>query len=288
MTAAALQHVSIRRVVLQVADLERSLEFYRGVLGFEIKTGNSDGRRAVRLGPHQSDDVLLELIEKPGARPVPRRGLLGLYHFAVLLPERADLGRFIVHAANSGTRLAAADHLFSEALYLVDPDGLQVEVYCDRPRSTWQYRHGELAADTLPLDFSPVVAAAEGTTWNGLPAGTTIGHVHFYIGDIPAARAFYVEGLGFAPTIESFPGALFVAADGYHHHVGLNTWAAGAPVATDDDARLVRWEFEADANGVMSMAGRLRAAGLAFNEDAGSLAVVDPWGIAARITRRVD
>lgn len=286
MTVAALKHVSIRRVVLQVADLDRSVAFYRDILGFAVRDREAGVQHVARLGPRHSDDVLLELMEKPGARPVPRGGLLGLYHFAVLLPERADLGRFIVHAANTGVRLAAADHLFSEALYLTDPDGLQVEVYCDRPRSAWLYRNGELAADTLPLDFTPVVAAAERTTWDGLPSRTTIGHVHFYIGDVAAARAFYVDGLGFAPTIASFPGALFVAADGYHHHVGLNTWAAGAPVATDDDARLLRWEFEAGADGVNSMAGRLRAAGLAFTQDAGSLAVVDPWGIAARITRR--
>ncbi len=277
--------VRIGRVVLQVADLDRSLAFYRDIVGFDVQTTNEDTTRVAVLGVRGRPEPRLELREKVGVRPVPRRGLLGLYHVAVLLPGRADLGRFIVHAANAGARFAAADHLFSEALYLTDPDGLQVEVYCDRPRAAWQYRNGELVADTLPLDFSPLVEAAAGTTWDGLPPGTTIGHIHLYVGDLAAARAFYVDGLGFAPTITSFPGALFVSAGGYHHHVGLNTWAASAPVATDDDARLLLWELHVgDRATLTDIVERLRASGVVVTEDAGGATAYDPWQIAVRIT----
>jgi len=278
--------VHIGRVVLQVADLERSLAFYRDVIGFDLQTtSDHDNARAAILGVRGRPEHLLELREKTGVRPVPRRGLLGLYHVAVLLPGRADLGRFIVHAANTGARFAAADHLFSEALYLTDPDGLQVEVYCDRPKSAWQYRNGELVGDTLPLDFSPLVSAAEGTSCDGLPPGTTIGHVHFYVGDLTAARTFYVDGLGFAPTITSFPGALFVSAGGYHHHVGLNTWASGAPIATDGDARLVEWELVVDDRATLdAVVERLRSAGIVVADDAGAVTAHDPWRIAVRVT----
>ncbi|MCC7042234.1 MAG: VOC family protein [Acidobacteria bacterium] len=276
----------VGRVILQVADLDHSLGFYEDVVGFRVIDHTIvDGRRVARLGLDRPTTHLLELREKPGVRRVPPRGLIGLYHFAILLPERADLGRFIVHAANAGAPFAAADHLFSEALYLTDPDGLQVEVYRDRPRHEWTFHHGGIVGDTLPLDFDPIVAAAAGTAWTGLPAGTVIGHVHLYVRDLVQARAFYVSALGFAPTLTSFPGALFVAAGDYHHHVGLNTWAAGAPQATDDDARMLLWELVLpDPTHVAAAAARLRDAGHAVTADDAAFVVHDPWNIAVRLT----
>lgn len=281
----AAAHVG--QVTLQVADMERSLAFYEGVIGFHRHAISSDGDgRTVSLGVRGRPESLIELREKPGVRPVSRRGQIGLYHVAVLLPDRADLGRFIVHATNEGARFAAADHLFSEALYLTDPDGLQIEVYRDRPREEWTYMNGELVGDTLPLDFDPVVASAAGTTWQGLPAGTVIGHVHLYVRDLQQAAAFYVSALGFAPTLTSFPGALFVAAGEYHHHVGLNTWAAGAPLATDDDARMIQWQLVLPGPvDVDAAAARLRQAGYALEADPRGLSVVarDPWRIAVQL-----
>lgn len=276
----------VGRVTLQVADLDRSLTFYEEVVGFHvIEQTTVDGRRVARLGLDGPTTHLLELREKPGVRRVPPRGLIGLYHFAILLPERADLGRFIVHAADAGARFAAADHLFSEALYLTDPDGLQVEVYRDRPRHEWTYRHGEILGDTLPLDFDPIVAAAAGTAWTGLPPGTVIGHVHLYVRDLAPARAFYVSALGFTPTLTSFPGALFVAAGDYHHHVGLNTWAAGAPEATDDDARMLWWDLVLPGpTHVAAAAARLRDAGHDVSAEGAAFVARDPWKIAVRLT----
>lgn len=274
------------QVTLQVADLDRSLAFYQHVVGFHlIDRTIADGRRVAGLGAGHASECLLELREKPGARRVPPRGLIGLYHFAVLLPERADLGRFIVHAAGTGTRFAAADHLFSEAIYLTDPDGLQVEVYRDRPRSDWTYRNGEVTGDTLPLDIDPIVASAVGTAWSGLPAGATIGHVHLYVRDLAEAHAFYVAALGFAPTLTAMPGALFVAADGYHHHVGLNTWASSAAQATDADARLLAWDLVLpDATQVDAARARLRDAGYTVVAAGDAWVARDPWDIAVRLT----
>lgn len=276
----------VGRVSLQVADLGRSLSFYRDVIGFQVVEHETrDGRAAARLTSTSGERVLLELRERRGIRRVPPRGLVGLYHFAVLLPTRGDLGRCLVHAVNAGAQVASADHLVSEALYLIDPDGLTIEIYRDRPRDEWRTTNGELAMASLPLDTDAVVAAAGDTEpWRGLPAGTTIGHMHFYVGNLAQANEFYIEGLGFRPVVRSYPGALFVAAGGYHHHVGLNTWAAHMPTATADDAKLLDWELavptQSDADVV---AERMVARGYAISRRGDRYEVDDPWGIRAVI-----
>jgi catechol 2,3-dioxygenase len=276
---------SIGRVTLQVADLERSRSFYRDLIGFREIERSTSGANTSRLGVDASNNVWLELIEKRGVRKVPPRGLMGLYHFAVLLPSREDLGRFLVHALNAGGRVASADHLVSEALYLVDPDGLTIEVYRDRPRSEWKRNGGELMLATLPLDTDGVAGAADGA-WRGLPAGTVIGHIHLYIGDLDGAEDFYHHGLGFDPVLRSFPGALFVSAGGYHHHVGLNTWAAHTRVATDDDARMLSWEMVVPKAAMAAVGDRLRAGGYTVTDTEAGIASVDPWDNRVRVIAR--
>jgi len=271
----------IGRVRLQVADLGRSLRYYGEVLGFRV-IERAEGRAV--LGAHGSDAPLVELVEKPGARAVPRRGLLGLYHFAVLLPDRAALGRFLAHLGQIGAYAGMSDHHVSEAIYLTDPDGLGIEVYADRPRSAWLQRGPELAMATEPLNTADVIRAAGGEPWTGIPAGTTIGHVHHYVGDIEQAARFYHQGLGFDAVVWSYPGALFLSAGGYHHHVGLNTWAAGSPAATDGDARLLHWELLLPgAAAIEGAAESLRAGGFAPEPAEGGWIARDPWGIAVRI-----
>ena len=179
------------RVTLQVADLDRSLAYYERVLGFRVL------RRAAEvatLGAATGDTPLVELHERAGVAPVSRRGLLGLYHFAILLPDRAALGRFLRHLAELDVYAGSADHLVSEALYLTDPDGLGIEVYADRPRETWGHTGRELAMASDPLDVDDLVGAAGVERWSGMPAGTVIGHVHLYVGDLDQAAAFYHQG----------------------------------------------------------------------------------------------
>jgi len=236
------------------------------------------------LGPHGEDRVVIELTAKPGVRTVPRRGLLGLYHFAVLLPDRAALGRFITHLSEIGAYAGMSDHLVSEAVYLTDPDGLGIEVYADRPRESWTVNDRQLELTTKPLDVNSVVAAAGGKKWDGMPSGTRIGHVHFYVGDIEQAADFYHAGLGLDKIVWSYPGALFMSAGGYHHHVGVNTWAAGASPATDDDARLVDWElFVPDADAVQAAAKSLETAGFEVATEGDSIVARDAWGIKLRL-----
>jgi catechol 2,3-dioxygenase len=276
----------VGRVTLQVAHLERSLAFYRDLVGFRlIERTRDDGTPAAALGADGSAEPLVVLREKPGVRPVPRRGLVGLYHFALLLPDRAALGRFVRHAGEAGIPMGTADHLVSEALYLTDPDGLQMEVYADRARSSWTIENREYVMAVDPLDVQSLLAEAGTVAWSGVPAGSTIGHVHFYVGDLTRAAAFYHRGLGFDKVAWSFPGALFVSAGGYHHHVGLNTWAAGAPPASDDDARLLHWDLILpNGSDVAAVVDSLAAQGFEASLDDGRGQARDPWGIRATIS----
>ena len=269
-------------VRLQVSNLARSLAYYERVLGFRALTHSGD---RVTLGTASGDAAILELREKAGAKPVPRRGRLGLFHFAILLPDRASLGRFVAHLSEIGAHAGSSDHLVSEALYLYDPDGLGIEVYADRPRAAWRYEGREVAMATLPLDLASLVAAGGGERWAGMPNGTTIGHVHLHVGDLDRGAAFYHDALGFDKIVWSYPGALFLSAGGYHHHLGTNTWAAGASPATDDDARLIEWELVLpDVASVRDAAASIeRNGGAVEREPDGTVLARDPWGTALRL-----
>lgn len=271
----------VGRVRLQVADLDRSISYYQTVIGFRLRSRNGG---TAELGPHDEDGVLLELREKPGVHSVARRGRIGLYHFAILLPSRPDLGRFLRHVAEIGERAGMSDHFVSEAIYLTDPDGMGIEVYADRPRSAWRHDARQLTMTTAPLDADDLIAAGGSEPWSGAPAGTVIGHVHLYVRDIDQAAAFYHDALGFDKVVWNYPGALFLSAGGYHHHLGTNTWAAAAPVATDDDARLIEWEVVVPtARDVSDAAASLERAGFSVERAGESAAARDPWGTQVRL-----
>jgi len=266
---------------LQVADLGRSLDFYQPVIGLRVLEREGAW---VRLGAHGDDRPLVELHERPGATPAPRRGRLGLFHFAILLPDRSSLGRFLVHLAESAVAAGMSDHLVSEAIYLTDPDGLGIEVYADRPRALWTHSHGELAMTTMPLEVHGVRAAAGGGSWDGMPPGTVIGHVHLHVGDLEQAATFYHVGLGFDKTVWSYPGALFMAAGGYHHHLGTNTWAATASPAAEDDARLLEWTIVVpDEATIDAVAESIAERGASISRSGSGIVTRDPWGTAVRI-----
>src|SRR5678815_2323326 len=186
------------RVRLAVSDVSRSVAYYTEVLGFR-----ADRDRNVAVLTAVDGAPLIELQEQDGVRPVPARGRLGLYHFAILLPDRAALGRFVTHLADVGAYAGSADHLVSEALYLGDPDGLGIEVYADRPRAEWRTNGREIAMVTEPLDLRALVRAGSGLPWVGMPAGTTIGHVHFHVANLSEAKAFYHRVLGLDKVVWS-------------------------------------------------------------------------------------
>ncbi|MGH2874050.1 MAG: VOC family protein, partial [Solirubrobacteraceae bacterium] len=223
-------------VRLTVSDLGRARAFYEQVLGLRTRTLGDDG---MAFGPPGPDaPALVELRADAFARRLDRRAT-GLFHLAILLPSRADLGHALLRIAQRRWPLdGASDHLVSEALYLSDPDGNGIELYHDRPRSKWRYDGGALQMATLPLDLGDVAGAAGqpvpgakgappgGGHWaqETVPAGTTIGHVHLQVADLRETEAFYHGLLGFDVVVRGYPGALFVSAGGYHHHIGLNTW----------------------------------------------------------------
>jgi catechol 2,3-dioxygenase len=272
------------RVKLQVADLARSIEFYEGVLG--LRTTSGDSSLAV-LAAHGSDTPIVELHERPGTKSNPVRSRLGLFHVAILMPDRPSLGRFVKHLAGIDIRAGASDHLVSEAFYLQDPDNLGIEVYADRPRNTWKRVGRQLMMATDPIDIAGLHSAADGP-WTGMPAGTTIGHVHLHVGDIPTASAFYSDALGFDRIVWHYPGALFLSAGGYHHHLGTNTWAGRAPSPSPDDAKLLEWTIELpDSASRKAAAESLANAGHAIEPDGatddGGFVASDPWGTRVRV-----
>jgi len=270
-------------VRLQVSSLERSLAYYEQILGMHVVARNTT---TASLGAVGDSRVLVRLEEKQGVRPA-RGGMLGLYHFALLLPDRPSLGRFVQHLASMNVRAGAADHLVSEAFYLSDPDGLGIEVYADRPRDTWQRIGRELMLATEAVDARALVAAAGGEPWTGMPAGSVMGHVHLHVGDLERTRDFYSEGLGFDRMTWRYPGALFLGAGGYHHHLGTNLWAGPhARPATDDDARLLEWAIELPtASDIAAVSASVEAAGYAVTRDAiGDAVTQDAWGTRVRLT----
>lgn len=233
----------IGSVSLVVTDLDRSVAFYRDVLGFQ----ELSRKDSTSLLSADGTGTLIELLERRDAIPKPRRST-GLFHFAILVPSRAALGRSLRRLADQQWPLSGvADHLVSEALYLNDPDGLGIEIYRDRPRETWRTSNGEIAMATDPLDVQSVASepGAE-TPWQGLDPGTVIGHVHLHVARLEAGEAFFCGEIGFEPAVRGYPGALFVAAGGYHHHLGMNTWVGvGAPPPPENAVGLRSFTIEA-------------------------------------------
>jgi catechol 2,3-dioxygenase len=221
-------------VELSVSDLERSLEYWTAGIGLRV-LAREDG--VATLG---TDTPLLRFVERPGAQP--DTGHTGLYHVALLVPDRPSLARFLAHVARERVPLQGlSDHAVSEAIYLQDPDRHGIEVYADRPRAQWEGRVGEKLT-TEALDVGSLLGelpdpAAE--PFPGLPDGTRMGHVHFRVADVEATIAFYRDVLGLGLMAQLGPMAAFLSAGGYHHHVGANTWESrGASPAPPGSATL--------------------------------------------------
>ena len=268
---------SLGAVRLRVSDPDGVGDFYRRAVGLH-DLGSVDG--IVRLGTPAGAPIL-ELAGDPSAPARPPRST-GLFHLAILLPSRADLAQAVHRVSRAGRSFSgAADHLVSEALYLDDPEGNGVEIYRDRPREEWARRDGEIEMATLAIDLDGVLAALPpGTPDEGVPDGTVMGHVHLQVRDIPEAEAFYHGVLGFDPVVRGYPGALFVSAGGYHHHLGLNTWGTrDAPPPPPGARGLDRYRVILPGRAdVDALAARLAAAGHQAVPDRDGLVAVDPSG----------
>ena len=265
-------------VELTVADLDRSVEFYERVLGLRALE-REDGRASVGAGSE-----LLRLVEEPGARSA--RGHAGLFHFALLVPERADLARWLAHVARERIPLSgASDHFVSEAIYLRDPDDHGIEVYRDRPREHWEGQVRRMT--TLPLDLDDLLSeVAADAPFEALAPGTAMGHVHLSVADVDETVAFYRDVLGFELMVSFAGQAAFLSAGGYHHHVGANVWESlGAPPAPAGTARLRHASVVLpDAAERDRVAGRVAASGQEPAPYSEGVLVRDPSGIALLLT----
>jgi len=260
-------------VHLTVTELDRAVGFYQDSLG--LQAHSREGAVAA-LGAGEEDLVVLH--EEPGAGRAGRHA--GLFHFALLYPAREELARAVQRLAATGTPLSgASDHGVSEAIYLRDPDGNGIELYADRPRQAWPPPSGgeRVGMFTLPLDVEDLlatVAGAEPPRHAG--AGLRMGHVHLHVGELGAAREFYAGLIGFEP-MATYPGALFLAAGGYHHHLGVNTWAGeGVGPAPPGTVGLREWTIVLDADALAGLRARA-AAGIGDGD-----VLADPWGIRVR------
>jgi catechol 2,3-dioxygenase len=262
-------------MALAVANLERSIDYYRRRLGMELLEQEQE-RAALGAGGRR----LLEFEARPGAKRDPDAA--DLFHFALRVPSRPALARQLARLVATDTRLTgASDHSVSEALYLRDPDGHGIEIYRDRPRATW-YREGRVHMGTTALDLDDLLkeVPASAGDQDGLDPDTVIGHVHLETCDLDRSKDFYVDRLGFAVTAER-PGASFMSKGGYHHHVAVNTWGGKTRPAEDHSGRIGMLWFE------IRMPDRSSLAALAEDLDAshaaaGPLVVSDPNGLAIR------
>jgi catechol 2,3-dioxygenase len=273
----------IGKVTLTVRDVESVGRFYEHALGLHLLTKN-DGLRQFGV----NETILLELHHSPEAR-LRSRDEAGLFHTAFLLPTRADLGRWINYAVE--TRLpihGVADHLVSEAIYLADPEGNGIEIYADRPHSTWQISDGMIQMPSNPLDVVDASKSSGATRWHGFPEGGIIGHVHLQVGAIAPAEAFYSSVLGFDITCR-YSGGSFFGAGGYHHHLAANVWnSEGAKVRTYSSTGLADIEIKAgDRSAFEALASRAKRAGVPFERHERGLSIRDPWGTSFTVVSRI-
>lgn len=271
-------------VKLRVSQLERSIAYYEQIIGFKVL--NKEGNVAYLTADGKTPLLILE--EVKDAVITPAQSASGLYHFALLLPSRESLGSFLNHLAKEGVKLGQADHLVSEALYVYDPDHHGIEIYRDRPRDSWNFDldgHVKMASD--PIDMESLMNDGKSVEWNGLPADTVMGHVHLHVSDLMKSKTFYCDVLGF-DIMANWPGALFIAAGGYHHHLGMNTWAGvGAPLAPPNATGISYYKMIIpEQDDIQRTLERLRNADVTVTERQGAWYFQDPSGIEIQLSQQ--
>ncbi|WP_431800424.1 VOC family protein [Halobacillus andaensis] len=279
MNNSTIESPHIQTVSIRVTQLKEAKTFYTEVIGLKILAESED---ELKLG--SGGRVLLQIYT--GASSKKLAGKAGLYHFALLVPAREDLGSVLHHLMEVHAPLqGGADHIFSEAIYLNDPDGNGIEIYCDRPKDQWQVQEdGSLPLASDPLDAEELLKIRN--QWQGLPDQTVIGHIHLHVANIKEAFHFYHQLLGFQVKIRLGNQALFLAADEYHHHIGLNTWAGeGVPPNPAQAAGMRECVFHVnEEREILQLAKRLKEDGYSYSLTSHDLKVVDPSGNHLRFT----
>ncbi|MFQ6011116.1 MAG: VOC family protein [Nitrososphaerales archaeon] len=278
---------SMGPVCLTVSDLQGSLSFYTSLLGLEVVKRVED---VAYLGINsESPEHLITLVGNSLAKQ-RQSGTTGLYHFAILVPSRSDLALAIKELMDKNYPLhGAADHLVSEALYLADPEGNGIEIYRDRPRNEWRKVDGFLEMATNPLDLPSLFAEVDqsNVSWKGMPRGTRMGHIHLQVSDLELAERFYIGTLGFQLMARYEPSAMFLSAGGYHHHLGMNTWAGTGAKPPPDNSTGLRYFTIRSPEKVEEekIADRLRSNKIDYQEHGDSgLTFKDPFNHTVLVT----
>jgi catechol 2,3-dioxygenase len=272
----------IGEVHLIVSDLGRSVEFYQQIIGFDILTKESN--TVILTADGLTPMLVLEEVDDSVEKPL---GTTGLYHFAILLPNRQSLANALVHLAESEYPMqGAANHQYSDALYLADPDGNGIEIYVDYPPEKWERdREGLYVGGSYPIDIEGLVKEAT-PSWSGLPEDTRIGHMHLQVAELEMTEKFYVDGLGFTITSED-NGSLFISKDNYHHHIALNTWSGiGLPAPPGNSRGLKKFTVFFTQQEIEEAKLQLQRLDIPFEDNNGTLFAVDPSGNALEILMR--
>lgn len=265
----------VAQVNLKVQDLERSLAFYKEVIGFKVL---EQTERTAQLTA-DGKTILLSIEQPVNVEPKMGR-TTGLYHYALLLPKRSNLAKIVQHFMEIGLRFGSSDHLVSEALYLSDPDGNGIEIYIDREPSEWHWNNGEVEMAVDPLNFPDLLSMGKQQSWKGLPSRTVMGHIHLHVSELEKTEEFYTKGFGFDVVNRYGNQALFISTGKYHHHIGLNTWnGVGAPAPRENSAGLQAYTLildnEAARNRVIA---NLKKIGASVTEENNQFITSDPSG----------
>lgn len=272
----------VSHVTIKVEDLKHSIEFYENVIGFDILEQTTSSAKLTTDGK-----TSILSLEQPET-VIPMQGkTTGLYHFALLLPERSDLANIVVHFRENGMRFAASDHLVSEALYLRDPDGNGIEIYADRDPSQWNWIENSVEMTTLPLDIKNLLTSqVAGKSWNGMPEGTVMGHIHLHVAELEKTEEFYVKGLGL-DVVNRYGGqALFFSNEKYHHHVAVNIWnGLGIPKPHENSVGLKSFALTFPNEEIrQKVIGTLQNVGATVMEEYNTFITHDPSGNTIDLT----
>ena len=266
----------VGHVKIRVQNLNRSLQFYKDILGFDILEQTASAAKLTTDGKTS----FLSLEQPENVIPKQER-TTGLYHFAILLPEQKDLANIVVHLVQNGIRFGSSDHLVSEALYLNDPDGNQIEIYRDRVPSEWKWSDNEVDMAVDPLDFDTLLKhATPDQPWDRMPKASVMGHVHLHVSELIKTEEFYVKGLGMEVVNRFGDQALFLSYGKYHHHLGVNTWnGVGIPAPAENSVGLESFTLLFDNDEVRKQAVmNLEKIGAKILEEENQYVTVDPSG----------
>lgn len=260
-------------ISLKIMDLDRALEFYLKIMGFNILEKSE--KRAILTA-----DGLTPLITLEQPEDMKRKELrkTGLYHYALLLPSRKDLGKFLKHIRDTGYPiLGASYHGISEAIYLQDVDDIGIEIYADTPVSTWKWENNFLEMTTKALDLKSILAEAGNEAWEGIPKETIMGHIHLHVRDLDEAEKFYVEGLGFDIVTKVPNQATFISTGGYHHHIAFNIWnGKNIPAPSENSVGMKYFTLKMDEEARGDIVNRLKSLGYEGKFENGDFIVRDP------------